>query len=151
MSALLSKSSKYHGILMHLALGVVPVLSPFVISFPPDCLSPLLLSDVLVALLDNEFPSVEDLVVEASLVIWKVVEEQAQRQACESCLATDSMDGNTTGNTADSKALPIQCSELWMALPYMETFLASLLMHCVGNGWRCRVVFHLLLSRSTTR
>lgn len=167
LSALLSKSSKYHGILMHLALGVVPVLSPFVISFPPDCLSPLLLSDVLVALLDNEFPSVEDLVVEASLVIWKVVEEQAQRQARESCLATGNMDGNTTdnmdgnttgnmdrnttGNTADSKALPIQCSELWMALPYMETFLASLLMHCVGNGWRCRVVFHLLLSRSTTR
>lgn len=139
LSSLLNKSSKYHGILMHLSLGVVPVLSPLVISFPPDCLSPLLLSDVLIALLDNEFPSVEDLVVEASLVIWKVVEEQAQRQAGESCLA------------ADNTQLPIQCNELWMALPYMETFLASLLMHCVGNGWRCRVVSHLLLSRSTTR
>ena len=145
--SLLNKSSKYHGILMHLSLGVVPVMSPFVVSFPPDCLSPMVLSDVLVALLDNEFPSVDDLVVDASLVFWKVVEEQTQRQSSESFPTQVSTQVNTQVNTHVSA----QCSELWMALPYMESFLASLLLHCVGNGWRCRVESPLLLSRSTTR
>ena len=158
MFSLLSRSSNYHGILMHLSLGVVPVMSPFVVSFPPDCLSPLLVTDVLVALLDNEFPSVDDLVVEASLVFWKVVEEQAQKQAsafvsaaqsdgANNANSTDNTNSENTTNTTNTT----HCSALWMALPYMEAFLASLLLHCVGNGWRCRVASPLLLPRSTTR
>lgn len=156
--SLLSRSSKYHGILMHLSLGVVPVMSPFVVSFPPDCLSPLLVTDVLVALLDNEFPSMDDLVVEASLVFWKVVEEQAQKQASvfvsaaqsDGAGGADSIDNANSENTTNTTNTT-HCNALWMALPYMEAFLASLLLHCVGNGWRCRVASPLLLPRSTTR
>ena len=153
--SLLSRSSNYHGILMHLSLGVVPVMSPFVVSFPPDCLSPLVVTDVLVALLDNEFPSVDDLVVEASLVFWKVVEEQAQAQASVFVSAAQS-DGASNADSIDnanseSNTNTTHCNALWMALPYMEAFLASLLLHCVGNGWRCRVASPLLLPRSTTR
>ena len=162
--SLLSRSSKYHGILMHLSLGVVPVMSPFVVSFPPDCLSPLVVTDVLVALLDNEFPSVDDLVVEASLVFWKVVEEQAQAQAsvfvsaaqsggasnADSAESESNTDNTNTRDSANTTSTT-HCNALWMALPYMEAFLASLLLHCVGNGWRCRVASPLLLPRSTTR
>lgn len=156
--SLLSRSSNYHGILMHLSLGVVPVMSPFVVSFPPDCLSPLVVTDVLVALLDNEFPSVDDLVVEASLVFWKVVEEQAQKQASvfvsaaqsDGAGGADSIDNANSENTTNTTNTT-NCNALWMALPYMEAFLASLLLHCVGNGWRCRVASPLLLPRSTTR
>ena len=160
--SLLSRSSKYHGILMHLSLGVVPVMSPFVVSFPPDCLSPLVVTDVLVALLDNEFPSVDDLVVEASLVFWKVVEEQAQKQASvfvssaqsDGAGGADSIDNANSADKAENTTNTTNtthCNALWMALPYMEAFLASLLLHCVGNGWRCRVASPLLLPRSTTR
>ena len=70
-----------------------------------------MLFNVIASLLDNEFPSVDDLVVDVSIHFWNVVEELAKRKG----------------------------SALWIALPCMESFLASLLHHCVKSGWRCRV------------
>lgn len=113
---LFNNASSYSEVLHNLSMGVISILSPLVVTFPPDSLSPLVLFNVIASLLDNEFPSVDDLVVDVSIHFWNVVEEQAKRKG----------------------------SALWIALPCMESFLASLLHHCVKSGWRCRVGVRVL-------
>ena len=116
IAILFNDASSYSEVLHNLSMGVISILSPLVVTFPPDSLSPLVLFNVIASLLDNEFPSVDDLVVDVSIHFWNVVEELAKRKG----------------------------SALWIALPCMESFLASLLHHCVKSGWRCRVCACLL-------
>lgn len=103
--------SQYYHTLNVVVSGVVPSLSPFMINFPAGCLSPQLLLNGAIALLEREIPTVADVVLDMLMYMREVLLHLL----------------------FDEGALR------WVALPSVELPLMEMSKHTVVSDWRYKV------------
>lgn len=103
-------SQHYHALNL-IVNGVVPSASPFIVKFPPDCLSPQLLVNGVIALLEREIPTVVDVTLDVLTYMREVLL-------------------HLLNDKGEMK---------WVALPSLELPIMEMCKHTVISDWRYKV------------
>lgn len=109
-TAFIGSLSSYQSIVFQNAFGVVLTQLPLNVHFPKNCLSPLLLFDVITCLLDCDIPTISTKIIELSQYMLTII---------QSSIVDD-------------------IEQRWLVMPSMEYFLAILLSHSKDVGWRSK-------------
>ena len=109
-TAFIGSLSSYQSIVFQNAFGVVLTQFPLNVHFPKNCLSPLLLFDVITCLLDCEIPTISTKMIELSQYMLSVIQP----------------------------SIVDDIEQRWLVMPSLEYFLAILLSHSKDVGWRSK-------------